>query len=78
MDYYTSGRMTTWDTVTGWLTLGAFVLGTALCWPWLRARLTGTSSRVRWISIGIAALVVQFIAVFVVRFLVYVGSGGIL
>ena len=27
MDYYTSGRLTTWDTVTGWLTFGAFVLG---------------------------------------------------
>lgn len=78
MDYYTSGRLTTWDTVTGWLTFGAFVLGAALCWPWLRARLAGTSSKVRWIILSAAALLVQFIAVFVVRFLVYLSSGGIL
>ena len=78
MDYYTSGKLTTWDTVTGWLTFGAFVLGSALCWPWLSAHLAGTSSRVRWIMIGIAALVVQFVAVFVVRLLVYLNSGGIL
>lgn len=78
MEYYTSGRLTTWHTVTGWLTFGAFMLGVVLCWPWLRARLAGKSSRVRWIALGVAALVVQFVAVFVVRFLVYLISGGIL
>ena len=31
MDYYTSGRLRTWDTITGWLTFGAFLLGAALC-----------------------------------------------
>ena len=78
MDYYTSGRLTTWDTVTAWLTFGAFLFGAALCWPWLRARLAGSSSRVRWIALGVAALAAQFVAVFVVRFLVYLSSGGIL
>ena len=78
MDYYTSGKLTTWDIVTGWLTFGALVVGAALCWPWLGAHLTGSSSRVRWIVLGIGALLVQFVAVFVVRFLVYLSSGGIL
>ena len=78
VDYYTSGRLTTWDSVTGWLTFGAFVLGSGLCWPWLRARLAGTAVKVRWIAFSVAVLVIQFVAVFVVRFLVYLSSGGIL
>jgi len=78
MDYYTSGKLTTWDTVTGWLTFASFVVGAALCWPWMRARLAGSSSRVRWIALAVGALLVQFVGVFVVRFLVYLSSGGIL
>ena len=76
--YYTSSRLTTWDTLTACLTFGALLLGCALCWPWLRARGAGKSSRVRWILICMAALLVQFVGVFVVRFFVYVRSGGIL
>ena len=78
MDYYRSGRLAAWDTVTGWLTFSAFVLGSALCCPWLWERLAWSSSRVRWIALGSVVLVVQFIAVFSVRFLVYVSAGGIL
>jgi hypothetical protein len=78
MDYYTSGKLATWDTVTGWLTFGAFMLGAAFCWPWGRVRLARATSRAGWVTLGVAALAVQFVAVFVVRFLVYLSSGGIL
>ena len=68
MDFH---KLMAWDAVTSWLTIGAFVLGAALCWPWLKLRLTGTSPRIRWIAFGLIALVVQFAAVFVVRLFVF-------
>jgi hypothetical protein len=78
VDFYASGQLDKLDNVTGWLTFLAFVLGSALCWPWWSTRLAIAHSRIRWVSLGVAAVIVQFVLVFVVRFVVYYTFGGIL
>ena len=78
VDDYASGWLSTWDTATSWLTIGAILLGLALCWPWAKKRLTGGPLPRRRVALGIAAVLIQFVAVFFVRFLVYLSLGGIL
>lgn len=77
-EFYASGKLARWDTVTGWLSLGAFAFGLALCWPFVRQMLAASSSRVLLV-VGITIFcLLQFVGVFGFRAVLYVISGGIL
>ena len=73
---FTGANILTLDTVTRWVTVGAFALGAVLCWPWFKVRLVATRSSVLWIALGVAAVRAQFVVVFFVRFMVYYAPGG--
>lgn len=78
IEYYRSGWLRSFDDLTSWLTLAAFLAGTAFGLPWLRRLFRGTPSKVRTLTLVIVGLLIHFLAVFVVRFLVYMQLGGIL
>lgn len=78
MEFYTSGKLETWDTVSGWICLGAFVLGLALCWPFVRQLFAASSTRSMLVAGILIFCVLQFLGVYGFRVVLYVGSGGIL
>ncbi|QDT55410.1 hypothetical protein Pan44_34530 [Caulifigura coniformis] len=75
-DFYLAGKLATFDTVTGWLTAAALVLGGALCWPWLRVSYRATKSSLLWATGMVIVAFIQFVLVFAVRFGFYVSRGG--
>lgn len=75
-DFYLAGKLATFNMVTGWLTVAALVLGIVPCWPWLQISCRAAESRILWVA-GIAVVAfIEFVAVFTVRFWLYVSSGG--
>jgi cation transport ATPase len=78
LEFYYSGKLATFDTLTTWLTAAAIVAGFVLCWPWVRGRYAATESPIVLMFTLVGLAVLQSLAVFIARFLFYVGSGGIL
>jgi hypothetical protein len=77
-EFYTSGRLKNWDAVSGWISLGAFVFGLALCWPFVRQLFAASSTRSMLVAGIVIFFVLQFLGVYGFRVALYVGAGGIL
>lgn len=78
-EFYASGQLQVWDDATSVATLIAYGLGLLACIPWFWGywtRLT-TKGRLGMSCGAVLFAAVQFVAVFVVRFLYYIHSGGI-
>ena len=79
-DFYESGALATYDTVTAILTLTSFVLGLCLCVPafapLVRDQTTVTKT-LRFLAL-MTAVVFHLACVAALRFVTYVAMGGIL
>jgi hypothetical protein len=66
-----------WDDTTSIITVVAIILGFALCLPLIRAHFPpGAAKRAGIVLVLLGALALNFVMVFIVRFMAYAGFGG--
>jgi hypothetical protein len=77
-EFYLSGDLATYDTVTGILTLVSFVFGLCLCVPFVAAKFRGKSIARKTLLSLVLTVVIAFhlVLVFALRLLTYLRIGG--